>query len=56
MIHPEDQELVWGRFRDRLAGEPVPPLYEYRGVRKDGTVRWLEMFARGDFQKFLGYN
>jgi PAS domain S-box-containing protein len=45
MIHPEDQALVWGRFRDRLTGEPVPPRYEYRGIRKDGSVRWLEMFA-----------
>ena len=45
MIHPEDQALVWGRFRDRLEGKPVPPRYEYRGVRKDGAVRWLEMVA-----------
>ena len=45
MIHPEDQALVWGHFRDRLAGKPVPPLYEYRGIRKDGSVIWLEMFA-----------
>jgi PAS domain S-box-containing protein len=45
MIHPEDQKLVWGRFVDRLAGKPVDPRYEYRGVRKDGTARWLEMFA-----------
>ncbi len=45
LVHPEDQPLVWGRFRDRLAGKPVPPRYEYRGIQKDGTVRWLEMFA-----------
>jgi PAS domain S-box-containing protein len=45
MIHPEDQALVWGRLRDRLAGKPVPPRYKYRGIRKDGAVRWLEMFA-----------
>ena len=45
MIHPEDQAFVWGRFRDRLEGKPVPPRYEYRGVRKDGAVRWLEMVA-----------
>ncbi len=44
-IHPEDQALVWGRFRDRLAGKPVSPRYECRGIRKDGTVCWLEMFA-----------
>jgi PAS domain S-box-containing protein len=45
MIHPEDQAFVWGRFRDRLTGKAVPPRYEYCGIRKDGTVRWLEMFA-----------
>lgn len=45
MIHPDDQALVWGRFRGRLEGEPVPPRYEYRAVRKDGAVRWLEMFS-----------
>jgi len=45
VVHPEDQALVWGRFRDRVAGKPMPPRYEYRGIRKDGTVRWLEMFA-----------
>ena len=45
MVHPEDQAFVWGRFSDRLEGKPVPPRYEYRGVRKDGTVRWLEMYA-----------
>jgi two-component system cell cycle sensor histidine kinase/response regulator CckA len=41
MVHPEDQALVWGRFRDRLEGKR----YEYRGIRKDGSVRWLEMVA-----------
>jgi len=45
MVHPEDQALVWGRFRDRLEGKLAPPRYEYRGVRKDGAVRWLEMFS-----------
>jgi chemotaxis family two-component system sensor kinase Cph1 len=45
MIHPEDRALVWGRFKDRLAGRTVPPRYEYRGIRKDQTVRWLEMHA-----------
>jgi PAS domain S-box-containing protein/putative nucleotidyltransferase with HDIG domain len=45
LVHPEDREMVWGRLRDRLAGEDVPPDYEYRGVRKDGGVVWIEMFA-----------
>ncbi len=45
MIHPEDQALLWGRFKDRLEGKSVPPRYEYRGIRKYGAVRWLEMLA-----------
>jgi two-component system sensor kinase FixL len=45
LVHPEDQDFVWGRLQDRLAGKSVPPRYEYRGIRKDGSVFWLEMFA-----------
>jgi PAS domain S-box-containing protein/putative nucleotidyltransferase with HDIG domain len=45
LVHPEDQSLVWGRYMARLGGEPTPPHYEYRGIRKDGTVCWLEMLA-----------
>ena len=45
LIHPEDQDLVWGRLQDRLGGQEVPPHYEYRAVRKDGGVIWVEMFA-----------
>ena len=45
LIHPEDQALVWGHFRDRLAGKAAPSRYQYRGVSKDGSVRWLEMAA-----------
>ncbi|MBN1452716.1 MAG: PAS domain S-box protein, partial [Anaerolineales bacterium] len=44
-IHSEDQALVWGYFRDRMVGKPVPLRYEYRGIRRDGTVCWLEMSA-----------
>lgn len=45
LVHPQDRELVWGRFGRRLAGEDVPPHYEYCSIRKDGKVRWLEMHA-----------
>ncbi len=45
LIHPEDQAMVWGRLQDRLEGKQIPPRYEYRGIRKDGTVCWLEMIA-----------
>ena len=45
LIHPDDRTLVWGRFQERLAGKPISPRYEFRLLRKDGTVRWLEMLA-----------
>ncbi|MCX5854902.1 MAG: PAS domain S-box protein, partial [Deltaproteobacteria bacterium] len=44
-IHPEDRELVWRRTRERLDGKPVPDRYEYRALRKDGKVFWLETFS-----------
>lgn len=45
LVHPEDQELVWGRLRDRLAGQEVPSHYEFRALRRDGKTVWAEMFA-----------
>ena len=45
IIHPEDRELVWGRFAARLAGREVPEVYQYRGCRKDGSTVWVEMHA-----------
>jgi PAS domain S-box-containing protein len=45
LVHPEDQQLVWGRFRDRIGGEAVPPHYECRAIRKDGSVVRIEMFS-----------
>ncbi|MCP4257786.1 MAG: PAS domain S-box protein [Planctomycetes bacterium] len=45
LVHPDDRELVWSRHRDRLAGKPVPPCYEFRIVRKDGSTAWVEIHA-----------
>ncbi len=45
VIHPEDRDLVWSRFRKRLEGKEVPDLYEFRAIRKDGSARLLEMHS-----------
>ncbi len=45
MVHTDQRTLVWGRMRDRLQGKKVVPRYEFKGFRKDGSVRWLEMIA-----------
>ncbi len=45
LIHPEDQERVWRLLENRQEGKALPPHYEFRGIRKDGSVMWLEIFA-----------
>jgi PAS domain S-box-containing protein len=45
LIHPEDQSFVAQLIRDHLAGKPIPPRHEFRMVRKDGSVRWVDNYA-----------
>jgi PAS domain S-box-containing protein len=45
LIHPADRATFFDRYRARLAGKPATPHYEFRAVRKDGTVRWVEIFS-----------
>ena len=45
LVHPEDRHAVWTRHRDRLADEKLQNPYEFRGIHKDGRVRWLRLYA-----------
>jgi PAS domain S-box-containing protein len=45
LIHPEDRELVLERHRKRLRGDELPHIYPFRIVRRDGTIRWVEINA-----------
>ncbi|MGD8814737.1 MAG: PAS domain S-box protein, partial [Anaerolineales bacterium] len=45
IVHPEDRKLVWSNYGKRLRGEDAPLRYSYRGIRKDGSICWLEMVA-----------
>jgi two-component system cell cycle sensor histidine kinase/response regulator CckA len=45
IMYPDDQEKAWSRFKQRLEGVDAPKEYDYRIVRKDGEVRWIEMNA-----------
>lgn len=45
IVHPDDQAMVMQRGHDRLAGKTVPSHYEFRIIRQDGEIRWLETFA-----------
>ena len=45
IIHPDDREWVMGRLRDRLLGKEVPNRLEFRGLHKDGSIRWMDVAA-----------
>ena len=45
LVHSDDQEMVWGRLAERLAGKDVPSRYEFKVVRKDGNTLWMEMVS-----------
>jgi PAS domain S-box-containing protein len=41
-VAPEDRAAIAAYMQARLRGEPAPSLYEFRGVKRDGTLVWLE--------------
>jgi len=43
LVHPEDVDMVLRFHLERLHGEDVPHRYEFRGVKKDGSVLYLEV-------------
>ena len=45
LVHPDDQELVWGNFRNRMAGLDIPPHYKFKGMTKDGRQKILDLYA-----------
>ena len=45
VVHPDDRDMVRERGLARQRGEPVPPRYDFRIVRKDGEERWVDFTA-----------
>jgi PAS domain S-box-containing protein len=43
LVYSDDRDLFFKRFKERLEGKPAPSQYTIRGIRKDGTIVWLEM-------------
>lgn len=58
VVHPEDRELVKERGLARQKGLEVPNSYEFRVIRKDGKVLWVDFSANlidyGDRKIVLG--
>lgn len=44
-IHPDDREMVFERYVQRLQGMDIPSRYTFRLIRPDGTVVWIEVSA-----------
>jgi len=45
-VAPHDRDRLIGYREARAHGEPAPDRYEYQGVRKNGTLIWLENNVR----------
>jgi diguanylate cyclase (GGDEF)-like protein/PAS domain S-box-containing protein len=43
VVHPDDREMVMEYNRKRLKGESIPLKYEFKGIRKDGTILLIEV-------------
>jgi PAS domain S-box-containing protein len=42
LIHPEDYERVFYNIKNALEKKKIPSRNEYKYIRKDGVVRWME--------------
>nr|NQU94169.1 ABC transporter substrate-binding protein [Bacteroidota bacterium] len=42
-IHPEDMELVRSNHINRMMGKAIAPRYHFRLLRKDKSIKWVEM-------------
>jgi hypothetical protein len=45
LVAPHERARLEGYRTARLRGEPVPSRYEFQGVRKDGTLVWIEVLV-----------
>ena len=45
IVHPDDRQMVMEHYVNRLKGEEVPPVYQFRVIDKGGNTRWAEINA-----------
>jgi PAS domain S-box-containing protein len=42
LVYSEDREMFFNRFRDRLMGKQRDSNHDFRAVRKDGSILWMQ--------------
>ncbi len=42
LVYSEDRELFFNRFKDRLLGKQRETSYDFRAVRKNGSIIWMQ--------------
>jgi PAS domain S-box-containing protein len=42
LVYSEDREVFFNRFRDRLMGKQRESSFDFRAVRKDGSILWMQ--------------
>jgi len=47
IVHPDDRPMVMRYITKRKKGEPAPERYEFKGVRSDGSVIYIEVSVTG---------
>jgi PAS domain S-box-containing protein len=45
VVAPQDREMVEQIWLDRIAGKKVPSQYQLKSLKKDGSVRWGEVWS-----------
>jgi two-component system, cell cycle sensor histidine kinase and response regulator CckA len=45
LVHPEDQATVQNQRQNRLAGGLDPTSHFHRIIKKDGSLRWMEIYS-----------
>ncbi len=46
-VHPDDREFVAQKIRQRISGEMETVQYDFRALRKDGEIIYVEAMAKG---------
>lgn len=45
LVHPEDLPVVADRHMRRMRGDTVEPRYDFRVLRRDGSIVWVQLAA-----------